>query len=579
MMKNVITFLMCSLCIITGIAQTDLTGNSITIPERTPELETLFQQAKMLDQNGTAAEINANRIAIKNAWQAIDPNVADLYKPIITNGFPETEENLPINGYYYPSVTRERDGEPDFPEDWDTDKLLLDEFVDGGVDMDVTGGGDIYISAFQNEIENGGANFDVIIIFRSTDGGNNFTEWKRVNVTAPMRKLQIITMDGDGDDYLLAYILTSTGNFQVWRWNTATSDFAVQGIVTGVTDFGVDRNFTTSTNGQRVFATYSKLNNETFSARSTAGSYGLDWIDETSLNIFSEQVEFAYGLNGSCYTTYIGFTTRNLRASINLSFNDPTAWAPSEVVLDGLYSETLNPTIRATRLDLANENVIIWASLRAAGTSNEFDGTGIKRINGSWGFFSNFGSGGPDWNIAHTDSWVRRVSGTSIIRTSYIRDNVPDTELDTNRSLTYNGTGFDPLEPVIDAGVRAFDGFPAASAETNDNLPCLAFAGTSSSGEFGFGLYFDAKTVLLNTNENSFENFKFYPNPTNEVLNLSSKNTIENVAIYSILGQKVLEISPNLNNTTINVASLSTGVYVLKLAINGQTATYKFIKQ
>tara|TARA_R100000306_G_scaffold37095_1_gene37375 strand:+ start:4320 stop:4655 length:336 start_codon:yes stop_codon:yes gene_type:complete len=109
-MKNVITFLMCSLCIITGIAQSDFSGNNIIIPERTPELEALYQQAKTLEENGTAAEINANRMAIKNAWQEVDPDVAALYKPIATNRVPETVENLPINGIYSPDRILERDG-------------------------------------------------------------------------------------------------------------------------------------------------------------------------------------------------------------------------------------------------------------------------------------------------------------------------------------------------------------------------------------------------------------------------------------------------------------------------------------
>ncbi len=580
-MKNVITFLMCSLCIISGIAQTDLSGNTTIIPDRTPELEALYQQAKALEQNGTAAEINANRLAIKDAWQDIDPNVAALYKPIATNRLPETVENLPINGVYIPSEIFERDGVPEFPEDWDTDKLLLDEFVDGGVDMDVTGTGEIYISAFQNDIENEGATFDEIIIFRSTDGGNNFTEWKRVNVTAPMRKLQIISIDGSGDNYLVAYILTASNNFQAWRWNIATNAFDAQVIASNVTDFGVDRNYPVNTDSQRVFATYEKTTGctEVFSARTNTGTYGFDWVDEVSLGLCGQQVEFTYGINGGCYTTFTGASSGNLYASANSNYNDPASWSANETIIDGSVTEVLNPTIRAARLDLASDNVIIWASQRTAGSTDNYNGLGLNRINSApYINFSNFPSGGVDWNIAHTDSWVRKINGTEVIRTSYIRDNISDSEFDTNRSLTYNGTGFDPFEPVIDASVKAFDGFSAASAETEDNLPCLAFAGTSSGGNFGYGLYFDAKTVL-GIEENLFEDFTFYPNPAKDEISLSAKTTIENVAIYSLLGQKVLETSPNQNNPSVNLTSLSQGVYLMKVMIDGKSATYKIIKQ
>jgi len=578
-MKNTITFLMCSFCIVTGIAQSDLNESPLVIPERTPELNALYQQAKTLEQNGTAAEINANILAIKNAWQDIAPEVAALYKPMETSKLPETVENLPINGIYVPAETFERDGEGLIPEDWGVDRLLLDDWVDGGVDMDVTLDGDIYISAFQNDIENGGGSFDEIIIFRSTDGGNTFTEWVRENVTAPMRKMQIISMDGTGDEYLLAYVLTATNNFQVWRWNMATTAFDAEVIASDVIDFGVDRNYPTNTSSQRVFATYNKSNHSTYSARSTAGSYGFDWVDETTFGTVTEQIEFCYGLNGGCYTTFIGFNSRDLYAKANDNYNDPASWYSNESIIDGSTTEVINPTIRAARLDFTADKVIIWASQRPAGSSDHYDGLGLKRVNGAaYTNFSNFGSGGSDWNIAHTDSWMSKSNGSEIIRTSYIKDNIPDAQFDTNRSLTFNGTDFDAFEPVIDATIKAFDGFPAASAETSDTMPCLAFAGTSGGGGFGYGLYFDSKTVL-GVEENSLEGFKYYPNPANEILNLSAKNTIEQVSIYSLLGQKVLESTPNQTDAALNVAMLSPGVYILKLAVNGQSASYKFIKQ
>lgn len=163
---------MCSLCIITGIAQSDLSGNAIVIPERTPELEALYQQAKSLEENGTAAEINANRLAIKNAWQDIDPNMAALYKPIETTQYSQVGGS---DGNFRPNTIIERPEQSRSPEDWDTDRLLRDDYIDG-LDMDVTGSGDIYIAAFENFT--GSGSDSNLYIYRSTDGGNTFTLWK-----------------------------------------------------------------------------------------------------------------------------------------------------------------------------------------------------------------------------------------------------------------------------------------------------------------------------------------------------------------------------------------------------------------
>ncbi|CAM3361074.1 T9SS type A sorting domain-containing protein [Aequorivita lipolytica] len=572
-MKNVITFFMCSLCIITGIAQTDLTGDATVVPQRTPELEALYQQAKALDENGTAAEINANRLAIKNVWQDIDPNVAALYKPIVTNRFPETVENLPINGIFVPNKILERDGEGIIPE-WGNDQLLRNDFIDA-VDMDTDRVSDnIYIGVYENIIEFGGT-FDSIFVYRSQDGGLSFDEWKKVGVTAPMRKMQLITYD---NEYLVAYLVTESKNLQAWRWNTTSGVFDAQVIATDVVDFGVDTNYP-GVGTQRSFATYEKSDHAIYSARSTAGNYGFDWADETAIGIVGEQVEFAYGYLGGCYTTFIGFISRSIRANVNSDYNDPASWGSNETLTDGGLIESLNPTIRAARKGLASDEVLIIASSRADGSSDPFDGQAYRRESGAAYAPLAYITTSSGYNIMHIDSWMQKINGSEIMETSYVRDLIDNSDDDVNRSHRYDGSAFGPYEGVGDSGRDVFDGFPSAVAETPDNNPCMAFAGTSAGGTFGFGLYFDAQNATAGIADNSFEDFKFYPNPAGEILNLSAKSNIDNVSIYSILGQKVLENSPNQNDATLNVASLYQGVYVLKLAINGQSATYKFIKQ
>jgi hypothetical protein len=573
-MKNVITFLMCSLYIITGLAQSDLSGNSLVIPERTPELEALYQEAKDLEYNGTAAEINANRLAIKNAWQEIDPAVAALYKPINAPNYP-----LGGDGSFRPAHIPERPVQTRAPEDWDTDKLIRDGYIDG-LDLDVNGNGDVYIVAFEN-FTNGG-NDSALYVYRSTNKGANFQLWKSLPVANSLfSKIQIITMDGNGDEYLLVYSLFQNGVFQVLRWNMASGNFDFETVASGgVLDFGVDTNFPGSTSNQRVFATYTKSDNTAYSARSTAGSYGFGWIDETSLGIVTEQIEFAYGLNGGCYTTFIGFNSRSLRANANSNYNDPASWGTNETVADGATFETINPTIRATRKSFASDEVLILASSRAAGTSDHFDGQGYRRENGAAYVPIDYITTTADYNIAHIDTWMSIAGPVEVIETAYVRDRIDDSEDDVNRSRQYNGTDFSPFEGVGDSGRNVFDGFPSAIAETMDGMPCMAFAGTSSGGNYGYGLYFDAKNgIAVGVEDNDFDSFKIFPNPVMDVLNIAGNQPIESVSIYSLLGQKVLETQMAENEKSINISALDAGVYVLKAKVAGKTATYKIIKQ
>lgn len=565
-MKNVITFLMCTLCILTGIAQTESGGNQMLIPERTPELNALYQQAKQLEEVGTAAEINANRLAIKSAWQTVDPAVAALYRPVAPASVPRAAE-----GSYENSIA---------PEDWDTDKLLREGYIDW-LDMDVTQNGDIYIAA----IENLSGDDAGLYVYRSTNGGNSFTLWKSIVMyDVRVRKMQSISMDGYGDEYLLAYVQTDA-SFYVVRINMDNGDFDLNGIANNVTDFSVDRDWPGDTDATRVYGIYTKESSspKIYSARSTAGSYGFEWVDETQVpGTNLGQIAFAYGRIGACYTAYIGVGSGNLYARPNLDYNDPASWGnAAEYVAYGTDIEVRNPTIRAARNNPSTDNVIIFTSSRDAGSSGHYNATGYKRENSAdfVEFTSYSAGGGGSWSIVQPNSWIRRVADAETIRTSYIRENIDGTENNANRSLTYNGSEFEPLEPVADSDKDVFAGFPAAIAETGDGLPCMAFAGTSSGGSWGYNLYFDAKSDLVGIEENTLEDFTFYPNPIRETLNISTENTVENISIYSLLGQEVMQLSPQQKSPSINISSLASGVYVMKVEVNGEIGTYKIIKE
>jgi len=73
--------------------------------------------------------------------------------------------------------------------------------------------------------------------------------------------------------------------------------------------------------------------------------------------------------------------------------------------------------------------------------------------------------------------------------------------------------------------------------------------------------------------------FKFYPNPVNTTLNLNAQRTIENVSIYNMLGQEVLRLAPNKSSSEIDMSSLQTGTYFVRVTINGTTETKQIIKR
>lgn len=90
---------------------------------------------------------------------------------------------------------------------------------------------------------------------------------------------------------------------------------------------------------------------------------------------------------------------------------------------------------------------------------------------------------------------------------------------------------------------------------------------------FPIGTYMRALSV------SQFENntFKVYPNPTSTgfVTITSSTANDMNVSVFDILGKQV--INETVANNRLNVSTLNSGVYIMKISQNGATATKKLV--
>lgn len=77
-----------------------------------------------------------------------------------------------------------------------------------------------------------------------------------------------------------------------------------------------------------------------------------------------------------------------------------------------------------------------------------------------------------------------------------------------------------------------------------------------------------------------FENktVSFFPNPTKDIGTFSTKNNIEEIVIYNLLGQEVLIKKVNSNEFSIDISNLSTGTYIVKLNKNEKSESVKLIK-
>ncbi len=93
----------------------------------------------------------------------------------------------------------------------------------------------------------------------------------------------------------------------------------------------------------------------------------------------------------------------------------------------------------------------------------------------------------------------------------------------------------------------------------------------------GWMVYLD--DLILGTQNVSQNTVSFYPNPVQDVLHLNAKEAIDAVTVYSITGQQVANVSINQTNTEINISSLASGVYLVKVTSNGNVENLKVVKQ
>ncbi len=99
-------------------------------------------------------------------------------------------------------------------------------------------------------------------------------------------------------------------------------------------------------------------------------------------------------------------------------------------------------------------------------------------------------------------------------------------------------------------------------------------------GQSGGYIYYDSFSFTqgntANVKENNINGLKMYPNPvTGGMLDITSDaNMPKTVAIYDVLGKQVVN---TVTNSTVNVANLTAGVYVVKITEDGKTATRKLV--
>lgn len=130
----------------------------------------------------------------------------------------------------------------------------------------------------------------------------------------------------------------------------------------------------------------------------------------------------------------------------------------------------------------------------------------------------------------------------------------------------FEGTAAVPVISNTTAAFRNSDG----CTDTNDNVADFTVAAPAPRNSQS-----PINICATSVKENDIEGLNIFPNPANDVLNITSNSTADkNVQLFDLTGKKVLDVT---TVSTVNVSTLKAGIYVAKINEAGKTATRKVI--
>jgi hypothetical protein len=73
--------------------------------------------------------------------------------------------------------------------------------------------------------------------------------------------------------------------------------------------------------------------------------------------------------------------------------------------------------------------------------------------------------------------------------------------------------------------------------------------------------------------------FTYYPNPVKGILSISIAATVDNIKVYNMLGQLVVETAPQVSNPQMDMNGLQPGLYLVTLEVEGSLQAFRVVKQ
>jgi hypothetical protein len=317
-----------------------------------------------------------------------------------------------------------------------------------------------------------------------------------------------------------------------------------------------------------------------------AGEYILiDYIKPLAYLVTPEVNVFNFDTDAQGFTTLTRSTavqeTESLRATLKINCTTAAA-TNAKVALSSLLAH-VEGTNKYAHITLKNTstNTLFQLNGKVAGVGTAFNP--IQTYTTSDGDYKTYdfdlstwdsGYQFPELNFGVKDTW-------SAAPTTYAINDIVVVSNTYYKSLTGVNTAVDAAALKLDTTNWVIVNAAGAVADAIPATNGAILGGALDINVLTNSVYIDSIVfdTTLGTADFGYANntISLYPNPAQEVLNISSSNSITNIEVYDLLGKKV---ATNNNTKNVNVAALGKGAYIVKVVHeNGSVVAKQFIKE
>ncbi|NMH28287.1 M12 family metallo-peptidase [Flavobacterium silvaticum] len=189
-------------------------------------------------------------------------------------------------------------------------------------------------------------------------------------------------------------------------------------------------------------------------------------------------------------------------------------------------------------------------------------------------------TGGATANYFDSQEFVRVIMPTQANKKIKITFTSFATETNYDFLWMYNGSS--TSSPVMGT-TTGYTGNVSPGTFTSsaaDGALTLKFRADNSTNAAGFVANVVCESTLGTGDVSRNIDFTYYPNPANNIVNISSASeAITQIQVYSVTGQLLFDKKLNGLEEKVDVSSFATGTYFFKLKFGSTEANFKILKQ